>query len=360
MKKALKKYRLLIPLLLIAIAISVYEKLDTEEVVPIPEPVIVTVPYTGKIYHIFFHSLIVYPELAFDGTPHAQGYQDYMITRDEFYKILPRLYSDGFILIDPNILISTTTAGISRNTLSLPEGKRPLILSLDDLNYYRDQDYHGFANKLVLDKRGKVATEITTPLGKTEVTRDGDIVPILDDFIDLHPDFSWKGARGVIAVTGHEGVFGYRTNKVNSGTYTNDVKSVKDIVKRLKETGWTFASHSYSHQLPFRDNSITLDMVKWDTEKWDKEVRPLVGDTNLFIGPFGQVFSAYDERRNYLVSKGFNMLFGVGMDLYQEYFPNYFVMNRADIDGIRLLQTPWHLKEYFNVEEVVDPKRFSK
>ncbi len=356
--KTLKKYRLIIPLTIVVIAIFTYGKFNAPKPEPVPAPVIVTVPYTGKIYHIFFHSLIVYPELAFDGTPHAQGYQDYMITRDEFYKILPKLYSDNFVLINPNILISTTTTGISRNTLLLPEGKKPLILSLDDLNYYKDQDGHGFANKLVLDKQGRVATEITTPEGKTIVTRDGDIVPILDDFIDLHPDFSWNGARGVIAVTGHEGVFGYRTNKVNSGTYKKDVESVKNIVTRLKQTGWSFASHSFSHQLPFRDNSITLDMVKWDTEKWDKEVRPLVGDTNMFIGPFGQVFSANDERRNYLISKGFNMLFGVGMDLYQEYFPTYFVMNRADIDGIRLLQTPWHLKEYFNVEEVVDQKRF--
>ncbi|MEI6849879.1 MAG: hypothetical protein WCK29_02485, partial [archaeon] len=31
--------------------------------------------YTGKIYHIFFHSLIVYPKLAFDGSESSAGYK---------------------------------------------------------------------------------------------------------------------------------------------------------------------------------------------------------------------------------------------------------------------------------------------
>ena len=39
-----------------------------------------------------------------------------------------------------------------------------------------------------------------------------DFVPILEDFIAEHPDFSYQGARAILAVTGHEGVFGYRCN----------------------------------------------------------------------------------------------------------------------------------------------------
>ncbi len=108
----------------------------------------------------------------------------------------------------------------------------------------------------------------------------------------------------------------------------------------------------------FRDDSVTLQGVKWDTEKWDEEIRPLVGDTNIFIGPFGQVFKPYDERRNYLISKGFKELYGVGMDLYLEYAPDYIMMDRANIDGIRLVQTPHFLTEYFDPNEVVDQERF--
>lgn len=359
-----KIVKILIPLLVLALLlffinqIVAYFKKPVVTIQPAPE--IKTELYTGKVYHIFFHSLIVYPKLAFSpNSGDHQGYQSYMVTKSEFEKILPLLYKNNFVLIDSKLLYSTNSDGtISKKDLYIPVGKKPLILSLDDINYVKSQDGNGFATRLVLDSNGEVATEINTPEGKTLVTRDGDIIPILDDFIKKHPDFSYQGFKGIIALTGFQGALGYRTNNVSSPTYIDDVKMVKLIVNKLKETGWVFASHSYSHGMLFRDDSITLQGVKWDTEKWDAEIRPLVGDTNIFIGPFGQVFKPYDERRNYLVSKGFKELYGVGMDLYLEYAPNYIMMDRANIDGIRLVQTPYFLTEYFDPNEVVDQERF--
>ncbi len=345
--------------LITSFAKSYFKK--TPEINPQVRQETISVLYNGKIFHIFFHSLIVYPKLAFSTTtPDRNGYRDYMITRSEFYKILDQLYKNNFVLINDQMLYKENVDGsISKKDLYIPEGKKPLIISLDDLNYYDSQYGHGLANKLVLDDSGNVATEILNEKGELSVTRDGDVVPILDDFISSHPDFSFMGSKGIIALTGFEGILGYRTNNINSPTYIEDVKKVKKVVEKLKKTGWVFASHSYSHQRPFRDDSISLDELKKDTELWDREVRPLVGKTNIFIGPFGQVFKPNDERRNYLVSKGFNVLYGVGMDLYFGYFPNYIMMDRANIDGIRLLQTPHFLTDFFEARDVVDMERFN-
>ena len=324
-----------------------------------PKEVIEVIPvktalYTGKIYHIFFHSLIVYPELAFRNDGQGNGLRDYMVTQSEFVKILNKLYENNFVLIDSHLLFATSTNNtIVKKDLYIPEGKKPLILSLDDINYLTNEFGRGLANKLVFDSNGNVATEIITPDKKTIVTRDGDSIPIIDDFVKAHPDFSFNGAKGIIGVTGFDGVLGYRTNIAEYPARDADILKVKQLVKKLKETGWIFASHSYSHQEPFKDDVISLNGLKYDTEKWDAEVRPLVGDTDIFIGPFGQVFPRYSEKRDYLVSKGFKLLFGVGMDLYIEYFPNYVMQNRADIDGIRLIKTPWLLKEYFDVNDVL-------
>ncbi len=326
---------------------------------PPPPPVIKTALYTGKIYHVFFHSLIIYPELAFHSGSDSQGYQDYMVTKSEFEKILPILYKNNFILINAHSLFTTNADGtITKKDLYIPVGKKPLILSLDDVNYYTAKRLHGFANKLVLDADGNVATEVTTPEKQTVVTRNGDTIPIIDDFIKLHPDFSWKGAKGIIAVTGYQGILGYDTHLKQSPTYLHEVAGAKAIVKRLKETGWIFSSHSYSHEPSFRNDTIKLAELTRDTELWDRDVRPLVGDTDIFIGPFGQVFQPNDARRNYLVSKGFKVLFGVGMDLFLRYFPNYMMMDRANIDGIRLIKTPHLLNEFFDAQEVIDPLRF--
>ena len=46
----------------------------------------------------------------------------------------------------------------------------------------------------------------------TVVTGDYDVVPILDSFIKEHPDFSYHGRKGILAMTGYDGVLGYRTD----------------------------------------------------------------------------------------------------------------------------------------------------
>ncbi len=303
--------------------------------------------YTGKIYHIFFHSLIVYPELAYTGDGESKGYETYMITRDQFSYILENLYKNNFVLISIKSIYEEKEGGIYKKDLYLPEGKKPLLISLDDLSYYHTMNGRGFANKLILDNDGEIATEITDPGGVNHITYDGDVVPILDKFVKEHPDYSIDGAKGIIALTGFEGILGYRTNLKNPRR-NEEITKVTPIVRKLKETGWEFASHSYTHDQGFLTGSITLDELKSDTERWLASVGEIVGDTNIFIGPFGQIFKPNDARRNYLVSKGFNILNGVGMDLYLEYFPNYLVMNRADIDGYRISQTPWLVKEYFD------------
>lgn len=315
--------------------------------------------YNGTVYHIFFHSLIVYPKLAFSDPKFSAGYRDWMITRDEFQKILPELYKNNFILIDITSLYGVDKDGkVFKKDIYLPQGKKPLIISLDDLAYYHSLVGHGFADKLVLDKDGNVATEIITPEGKTEITRDGDIIPILDDFVANHPNFSFERAKGLIAVTGYKGILGYRTNNIKSATYKQNVQSAKEVVSKLKATGWRFASHSYSHDKEFSTGTISLESLKKDTELWDKEVRPLVGDTNIFVGPYGQIFNNKNNpRRTYLVSRGFKMFCGVWMDPDFIFYPDSISMYRADIDGYRLTHTPRLLKEYFDVASVIDPLR---
>lgn len=311
------------------------------------------VTYSGPIYHIFFHSLIVYPERAYGDKSVSQGYKDWMITRDEFQRILPELYKNNFVLIDIKSLYSVRSDGtVIKKSLYLPKGKKPLILSIDDLSYYKTLVGHGFADKLVLDANGNVATEIVTTNGRKEITRDGDIVPILDDFVAAHPDFSAHGAKGIIAVTGYEGILGYRTNS-ESATRLKDIEAVKPVVAKLTSTGWRFASHSYSHAQVYSEGTVSLQKVIDDANRWDAEVRPLVGGTDIFIGPFGQIFKKGDPRREYLNNHGFHVFCGVGMDKYFEYSATELIMNRADIDGYRLSHPSHYLKEYFDATKIM-------
>nr|WP_326186022.1 hypothetical protein [uncultured Oscillibacter sp.] len=41
------------------------------------------VAWDGIVEHLFFHPVVAYPELAFDGDAQANGIDDYMVTVDE-------------------------------------------------------------------------------------------------------------------------------------------------------------------------------------------------------------------------------------------------------------------------------------
>ena len=306
------------------------------------------VEYAGPIQHVFFHSLIIYPEKALADAKNVVGYKANMITVSQFKQVLEQLYKNNFILIDTTVLYSVDEKGnMSRAALRLPAGKKPLILSVDDLSYYSYMKNGGFARKLVVEDSA-VKTEVVTPTGKIVVTADGDVVPIVDAFVKNHPDFSFNGAKGIIAVTGFEGVLGYRTN-VKGKRGDRARSDVAAVVEALKKSGWIFASHSYSHNQVFLRKTITKDFLDNDISRWKKQVEPVVGQTNIFIGPFGQVFSEKDPRRKQLLDAGFTVLYGVGMDGYLKFFNHHLVMNRVNIDGYRLSHNQKKLKDLFGI-----------
>mgnify|MGYP000718429092 FL=1 len=34
------------------------------------------------------------------------------------------------------------------------------------------------------------------------------MVPLIDRFVEEHPDFSYRGAKGIVALTGYNGILG--------------------------------------------------------------------------------------------------------------------------------------------------------
>lgn len=67
------------------------------------------------------------------------------------------------------------------------------------------------ASKIVLDENGKPTCEYIQADGTT-VTGAYDCIPLLDQFLEEHPDGAYHGARGTIALTGYNGILGYRTD----------------------------------------------------------------------------------------------------------------------------------------------------
>ena len=55
-----------------------------------------------EITHVFFHSLIVDTDRAFDGDSDEAGYNQMMTTVSEFKKMLQIMYDKGYVLVSPH------------------------------------------------------------------------------------------------------------------------------------------------------------------------------------------------------------------------------------------------------------------
>ena len=326
---------------------SAQEDIPKEEAPPEPEPYTICDPtvmpeggtrdgvtyaaYDGIVEHLFFHPVVAYPELAFDGDSEANGIDDYMVTADEYRKILQSVYDRGYILVDiadvwSEVTGEDGTAKMVRNTLYLPEGKKPLILSFDDTNYYEYMLSNGFTWKLIIGEDGKIASWGKDPQGNEVVSRDLDAIPILDKFVEEHPDFSPFGAKGCLSLTGYEGILGYRT-QTDTKSWTQaqeenrqkEREAVKPIIAELKRTGWTFGSHTWGHIR--LGGSKSMEVIQADTQRWFDEVGSLVGPTNVLFYPHGERPDGDDWHQTgpifrYLQSQGFRIFCSVGINSF--------------------------------------------
>ncbi|NLK74546.1 MAG: polysaccharide deacetylase [Clostridiales bacterium] len=316
-----------------------------------------------EVNHIFFHSLIADNSKAFDGDYDSVGYNMYMTTIYEFIKMMEKMYEDGYVLVSIHDLVKQVTledgsTKFVEGEILLPPGKKPFVISQDDVNYYQYMEGDGFASRMVLDENGKVTCEMILDDGSV-VTGPYDMVPILDDFVEKHPDFSYKGAKGIIALTGYEGSLGYRTNDPTSPTYEQDKETVKKVAEAMKANGWEFASHTWGH----RDMSkSTFSFVKTDMTKWMEQVGSLVGPTDIIIFPYGidieTTMGHYEsDKYHFLKELGFNYFCGVYSKPWMHIKNDYVRMTRRPLDGQAMLQFPERLADLFNVNEVIDPER---
>ena len=344
-------------------------------------------PYPmDQITHIFFHSLIYDTSKAFvEGESQSVGYNQYMTTVEEFNKILQSLYDRGYVLVNLTDIAAPVKGDDGKVTMQpkdilLPEGKKPIVISQDDVSYYHSYEGDGIANRLVIDNSGKVRTEYIKDDGSVEIGAH-DMVPILDDFVEAHPDFSYKGAKGCIALTGYNGILGYRTDPTYNTEkdrdshqqawldahpdfdYEEECETAKEVAAVMKDNGWEFASHSWGHmwQTNIDDNKFQID-----TQKWMDYVYPLVGGTNIWIYSNGEDVDCetYQARYQILRDNGFCYFCPVSAEQYHTEIKNgeTFYQTRRNVDGYRMykdLSDPDsdRLGDLIDVEEVFDSSR---
>ena len=319
-----------------------------------PEPSAAMVYYEGNVLNIFFHPLVARPETAFRNREHREHFLEWYVTAGEYRKILYELYMDNFVLVDIYELFEVThTDGVrklSAKKVLVPEGKKPMVLSIDDLSYYDFVRENASVSRLILDDRGGVAAWTDAP-GGGEISYDLDVVTYLEEFIKKYPDFSLRGAKGIIALTGYEGLLGYRTHLLEARDYNDEKEKAIAVVNRLKDMGWRFASHSWGHiNIPGKP----MSWLTYDQKLWDQQVKPILGETDLFIYPFGAGVENQEEKHKYLRDRKFLVFFGVGAGYTFTVRPNYFYFDRRNIDGYYFRVFKNRDDRLFDIDKVID------
>jgi len=299
------------------------------------------VPWHGPVEHLFFHTLVIHPRLAFTSEQIGQGFRDWFVTVGEFRKILGQLYANGWTLVD----IDRAALGEAR----VPAGRRPLVISEDDVNYYDNTHARGLGWKLALDRAGNVKVEEHDQSG-IHLT-DHDLVPMIDEFVARHPNFSADGAKGVLAVTGYEGVLGERVNDTTAPDWSATVERAKKLAARLRATGWKFASHSYAHD---DETKISTARLIHDSTEWKAEDEPIVGHTDVYVYPYGAGFPLDSPQIDVLRRFGFTILCDIDVVARLTVGNGVAVMTRRHIDGVSFADQPKALAQFFNVSTVED------
>lgn len=319
----------------------------------------------SQVVNLSFQMLMADPEQSFAHSTYGSAFNKNYVTTAEFSRILEGLYANGYVLVSMDDLYAA-------DTLYLPEGKKPLVLTQTNVNYniyivdgdgdkLPDKDGAGFACRLVLDSDGGVTCERIDRNGDT-VTGDYDLIPILDSFVDAHPDFSYKGAKAVIALTGYNGLFGYRTNSgaeedFGLDAYNEAISQAIKIASALRESGYELACYTYSN-VPYGEYSAS--MMETDLNQWLSECLPILGQVDTMV--FAQLSDITNtdvysgDKFATLRNAGFYYYLGFSTDgaPWSVIGENYVRQGRILVTGANMAHNSQWFEDLFDTEYVLD------
>lgn len=234
----------------------------------------------AEIPNLSFRTLVADLDKATADPDRGSRYASRYITTDEFARILNQLYENGYVLVSLTDFAVPATAAdgsvaVNRTSIRLPEGKKPIILTQEGVNYYSHMEASGgFADSLTVNENGELTCLMTAADG-TVTEGAYDLVPILNAFLSEHPDFSYEGARATIAVCGYEGLFGMDIS---------EAEGIKAVADKLRAQGYDIACYTYA-DMEYADFGVAG--LTEDMDKWFDQIAPVLGETDILVYPTG-------------------------------------------------------------------------
>ena len=317
--------------------------------------------YDGEIKNIFIHSLIAYPEILQTKSKYTiSTYHTDCIDYIEFENLLTELYKNNYVLVDIHKIFTTQDGTAKKCKVKVPNGKKPVVIGVDDVVYDPRKSGNGMVDKLCVDHEGKIYTE-TLVDGKIDKKYDREFVCVLENFLTLHPNFSPFKDKLTINLTGFCGVLGYRISDKDKYKREQETKDAKVVVEKLKQLGYTFACHSYGH---YHTKKASIEFIKNDLADWKEYIEPVIGKTQVFVYPYGEWELVNGDKLSYkqqlLIDFGFKLFLGVGIYDFYGYMPlnnnikqKVLFADRKPVDGYTLIHRQKEFDEMFDCNKVL-------
>ncbi len=329
-----------------------------------PDPIIT---WWDPVEHIAIKPIIADPMRAFDGDKYQAAADRDLLLADEFERILQKLYENQYVLVDSDSFVSQEGKLMG---IACPRGKKPLVLVLEDFYGSFPRAESGVAFGLDLNDEGETVGFLLEEDGRKRMDRRYTAIGILEEFIEKHPDFSFNGATGTIALVGQYGLLGHPVADVQElallreakeaelavpdnwqGDYAVNRETVKKLLEALEAKNWHLASGTYGRlSLPYvKTADIARDLAMM--EMW---VLPYTGPLKELYCPFGDHVEQQKAKAKLFSDAGYLLQSGYGAWAYWHNSEGYVYVSRTFVsgDGLRHPGT-YNLNRLFDTGGVI-------
>lgn len=330
--------------------------------------------WSDPVEHIAIRPLVGDEAKAKSG-PYKSFAESGLISCKEFEKLLEELYKNNYVLINPSPYKKYPE---ELANVVVPEGKKPLIMILDQYQFSCQYVESGTVEQVSFDEeKGEfysrdIANVNDRGLGKK------DAISLLEDFIKDHSDFSFDGGKAIIALTVDENILGYTVNDRQTARieerrqqleldpyilqnkkqderqefYRLQTEDLKKLLGGLLSKGYTFANSGYSGAYM---NQLDQNEFEDEIENWEQLMKPLVGQVNAISFPSGSHVYEDQVKLKFLTDKGYNNMYSLSSKPFNMLSKNFIHFDATPINGNSLLSPEaWNLGRFLDVGKVIE------
>ena len=166
-----------------------------------------------------------------------------------------------------------------------------------------------------------------------------------------HPDFSYRGARAILGISGDPSPLGYDL------TDETEQASARKVALCLLNTGYEFASFTYDG---IGYGEASEEEVAQDVKQWKETLEPVLGPVSILFYANGSDLASYEGAKfQTLYEGGFRYFCALDSSVpsWVQIENTYVRQARRTINGTRITEEAGQVADLFDATKIISPDR---